>query len=530
MTSVPESGEELQQLNDQTEANIRKAIRFWRHPSLTAIPSDQKRQYLNERGVTDDEIHTAWERIAESEIPVNSDLKPSSDAGGKTEQPHTAPLPADAFPNQRAPASSLPPYAPNYTPPPPQYYGQHAGQEEEDGPLSLVQGASLVTLGGMIGLTAAAASRWLNGGDFEVFPGPKFPTDVTDQRSAFLQRLEAEQQEEEDMIDEEEDGFLESSQPDDEVVVAVVQEKLLQQVEVIAENLKLSAEAQEKILKRMTSNGSSITDQSMNLLRSQETKSQSDKEYSQSDMLKLWVELVEIRAELRSFNNMSTLRGTSVELEEQATRTMGNLEECIEQINTRVGVTRIKETASAGANQALPASASPVHQLSETSGESQAEETVEVIAHTLVASIGALARRNDPNALRVGSQLLFLYIVNLSGKPDNPRYRKIFTSNESFKNVEILKGAKELLYAVGFEEKGGCLEWLPNTSPDEEALAMEKLKQASAALGILKSGKMSNDLIESALAVLSPAPAEETIHGISTSADDPGNINLQIKD
>ena len=40
--------------------------------------------------------------------------------------------------------------------------------EEDEG--FMLQGVSLVALGGMVGLTAAAAARWLNGGDFQLLP------------------------------------------------------------------------------------------------------------------------------------------------------------------------------------------------------------------------------------------------------------------------------------------------------------------------------------------------------------------------
>jgi hypothetical protein len=511
MTSVPESGESSQKLNDQTEANIEKAIRFWQHPSLMDIPSDQKRQYLNERGVTDEEIHKAWQRIAESEVATNSATNASTGGGETTPplQPQTAPIQPDTFQNQ-LPPTSRPTYPPNYAQSSPQYYGQHPPQEEDDGPLSLVQGVSLVTLGGMIGLTAAAASRWLNGGDFEVLPGPKYPPNAKEQRSLFLQRLEAEQQQEEDGMEEEEedDVFLDSNEVDEEVTAALVQEKLLQQVESIAENLKSNVEVQEKILKKLISNGSSITDQSMNLLRSKDSGTDEEEHFNQSGVLKLWIELVEIKAELRSLYNATALRETNAELEEQAKTTLGNLEKCIEQINSRVGTTRTTETAVPATNPPLTASTPSTQPLSDVSEPPDAEEEDEPIAHTLKESIRVLAEKNDATALRVGSQLLFLYIVNLSGMPDNSRYRKIFTSNESFKKVEVLKGAKELLFAVGFEEQAGSLEWLPNGTPEEEALAMEKLKEASAALGILKSGKQSNELTESALAVVSPSADE----------------------
>ena len=141
--------------------------------------------------------------------------------------------------------------------------------------------------------------------------------------------------------------------------------------------------------------------------------------------------------------------------------------------------------------------------------------------YTLREAITILAEENEETALRVGCQLLYLYIINLLGKPENQRYRKIFTCNDSFQKVEVLKGAKHVLMAVGFVPMdGGFLEWTPppttttsnnnnNNDPEEEGLAMEKLREAASALGILKSGKKSKELTKKALAVLSSDPTTD---------------------
>ena len=82
---------------------------------------------------------------------------------------------------QNKPLSNLPPQQPsnlsmynhpggpgNSSYPPP--YPMHYTPDPEEGFLSPSKAAALVTIGGAFGLTAAAAVRWLNGGDFELFP------------------------------------------------------------------------------------------------------------------------------------------------------------------------------------------------------------------------------------------------------------------------------------------------------------------------------------------------------------------------
>ena len=498
--------------SDLSEANIQKAIRFWRHPSLTEIPSDQKQQYLRERGVTDEEIHKAWERIAESEQET-----PPTNSSPSQSQPQAPPLNKYSDPysqNTSSQQGNDSNFRPNYhqQPPPPYYGGNYPPQQnEEDSPLTMAQGASLVTLGGFIGLTAAAASRWLNGGDFQIFPKPRIgadPRTVAEQRSLFLQRLEQEDDEEDDEEEEDEDDeivFMQDNGVDHEVAAALIQEKLLQQVESIAENLKANVEVQEKVLKKL-SQGSSITDQSMTFLREQRsTSSASEKRNPQETLLKLWAEMVEIKSELRSLH-VEKLEDAS---QEKARTVLVSLENCIDELKASI----LCNTDNPPEPNSQPSATHQTQVLkSETNdkpkeaSEGDENKVSAEIPHTLRDSIRALAEQNEATALRVGCQLLYLYIINLSGKPDNPRYRKIFTCNESFQKVETLKGGKELLYAVGFsssDEKGSSLQWLPDGTVEEETVAMAKLKEAASALSILKSGKSSDELTASALAVLS---------------------------
>jgi hypothetical protein len=182
---------------------------------------------------------------------------------------------------------------------------------------------------------------------------------------------------------------------------------------------------------------------------------------------------------------------------------------------------------------------------------SSSNSLVSTSSHKLV-SLQEIFRKiaEDPNttARRTGCQLLYLYVVNLFSQPDNPRYRRIFTSNESFQQVENLPGAKELLFALGFEEdpkNPSYLDWKSNhqkimdkeNANGEEALntihesppdkkVMQLLREAAAALSILKSSRQSENLVESALAVLStesgmvipPSPPGLPIHDNSIAS------------
>jgi hypothetical protein len=123
-------------------------------------------------------------------------------------------------------------------------------------------------------------------------------------------------------------------------------------------------------------------------------------------------------------------------------------------------------------------------------------------ALSLREAIRTLAEENESSQLREGAQLIYLYVINLSSHPHVPRYRKIFTSNESFQKVEQLVGGKKLLLALGFVEKPNCLEWEGGESEEE----MTYLKEAAAALSILKSSASPSDVLaRNALSVLRPS-------------------------
>ncbi|KAL3945786.1 MAG: hypothetical protein SGBAC_000175 [Bacillariaceae sp.] len=534
-------GEEpLPKPNEESEANIEKAIRFWNHPSLANISSEDKRGYLHAKGVSDAEIYNAWERMEQTDVPTSSlanisvvtdaAVNPGASTMGRGQRAHGAPdSTSQQNPNLSNPGQLYPPHVNNYTQPPYYNNNQYPPQEtEEEGPLTLMQGASLVTLGGFIGLTAAAASRWLNGGDFEVFPGPKYPSNIGEQRSLFLQRLEAEVDEEDDDDDDEE--YLEDEGPDEEIVAALSQQKLIQQVESIAESLRANTAVQEKLLKKFSSTGTSITDETMGFLRSTDSKSkETNTEYDKSDIQLIWKELVQIQAELRSLN--SAMKGKKSE--KSVDSTLKNLETCIEEITKKMLASTEDSTSVPSTAQPTPEDSQPsptasirsAEAIEKAMDESPIQNEIVATLQSILDAVRTMAEKNEAKARQAGCQLLLLYVANLSGNPSNPRYRKIYTSNESFKKVDQLVGGKDLLMALGFEENGNYLEWLPNGTPAKESSTIEVLKQATEALRVLKSGEKSEDLTNSALAVF-PAntSSEDTEQPLPNQTDEPSDV------
>lgn len=160
------------------------------------------------------------------------------------------------------------------------------------------------------------------------------------------------------------------------------------------------------------------------------------------------------------------------------------------EFSTRLHETLDKlDTTLNGINGAAITSIPPIHRYS--------SETQGYNVTSLASALTQLILDN-PNAtkLQAAAQMLYLYVINLSSHPRIPRYRKIFTSNETYKNhIADIVGADSLLQAIGFVERTSAWEWEPS---DEEA-CLECLRQAAAALSILKVRRPAQETPEALL-------------------------------
>jgi hypothetical protein len=405
---------------------------------------------------------------------------------------------------------------PSYPPP----YPMHYAHDPEEGLLSPSKAAALVTVGGALGLTAAAAVRWLNGGDFELFPPPAREAKEEAERLHFQAGQSRNQRQESNDSDGGErfhqHGWKPPVAPNTiSTPDAAENDRLSEHVQTLVEALHSNTQQQEKILQRISSrndnDNGSITNQSMNLLRPRDDGSESS--------LAVFRKLAEVQAELSSLRrDVAGLRDTttasidSEKWEGRLSETMDDLRKCLDRLELQKSSTEgaaTRETKTNGTNKAVevqettPEDSSPTH----TSTDSTSEE-LSIRESSLADAIRQLAGENDAAALLVGSQLLYLYVVNLSNNPRAPRYRKIYTTNESFLKVDRLVGARELLTVVGFVEQGNCLEWLPSDSDStgkeanyDEDMYLLLLKKAASVLSILKSPPQGPDQDSEALAL-----------------------------
>lgn len=119
--------------------------------------------------------------------------------------------------------------------------------------------------------------------------------------------------------------------------------------------------------------------------------------------------------------------------------------------------------------------------------QAETSEKPESNTEDVELSLRILSNGNGEEELKVGAQMLYLYCLNISKNPSVPRYRKIYTNNNSFQmKVGNLKGAKDLLCAVGFVEKKNFFEWdkpFVDTTETQSSLDL-----AIAALDMMRKG------------------------------------------
>ena len=411
---------------------------------------------------------------------------------------------------------------------------QHHGMQEQQ--MDGFQATTLVGVGGLIGWTAAAAYRWLNGGDFSMFPPPpatsynrnmaqqadaSHQTSLTAERGRFSNHSMTAPTHEHvsspaHWISHKEQASspspsIQSQRPPQETGQA---DKLAEQVQTLVEALQKQSAEHCEIVKRLSQQlEKQQTNESMQRLRAENTSSPTQNLSSAATMA-VFCKLTEIQAELSSLRR--DLRAclpaeSSEKWDERLSCTLDQVQSCVAKLQTdsRSSSRAVVDTTPVRPimNWADETANGQEANKTTTTGSSTTDETD---THAVASALRQLVLENDATPLRVGAQLLYLYAVNLVTHPTIPRYRKIFTANESFQRVDTLKGGRELLRAVGFKDGDKALEWEPGQDKEEHYLSL--MNEVSTALGILKSpGQASSgELLEKVLSCLSSLSAATT--------------------
>jgi len=663
----------------QQDVSTEQIVRFWNHPSLEHVSPAEKEDYLRTRqGITKQQLYQAWDKILltstnnssgndddqmrnatkyrqnmdtvfdnrgvspsysheqqqhqQQQQPTgyhNSSSYPSHDMSmpNKSQRRHPF-MHTPVTTNIRDPIMSS-----QQTPPPPpspsaQQQQQQQQQEqpyfyndeEEDQLLGMgVQQVALVaTIGGMLGLGAAAAVRWLNGGDFVLFPSPssstfggaaggaatvnteqqhnkgrilqlQSPTNNPDNISPVGiedtvteddneeegQEDDGDKEEEHDMTGGEYSEFTSqyvassnvATSPSKDTSNSNVLVQAMAQLALLSETMQQHVSVQQRILQKLSTNTSSstaqsVTDQSMLALRQQQESGASSTTNNKEPVhsipcMMLWYKLVEVQVELaslkQSYSDSNRKTESSTELERRLEVTLERLAAVLKDLdllNMPASAVTVTEKKNMDEVVDLISVADDVPPLTKT-GEQEEESLLKKKENDVFASGATLETKeeddimskdlpisdekpnidvvdnidevddsarhlrdlrkavidlvrlnaNDPVALKAGAQVLFLYVSNLSKNPHLPRFRRVFTSNDSFQKVDKLKGGRELLCAIGFvpSEDDRFLEWPPVqiesdgatpkslTAQQKEALVQSyHLTETATALDFLK--------------------------------------------
>jgi len=476
-------------------SRIQKAAKFWKHPSMTSVPASEKMEYLKAKGYSTEEIHQMWDHLV-SETTDETETTEAANINIATKEP---------------PARWTQP-----TTAPPQPHQQY---DEES---SSQQSLALLTVGGMIGVTAAAATRWLNGGDFTLFPPPtvmgKGTAASTQMKQSNCSNFASQMKGEYPAISNEELLPSEEEEEGEKIPSEHTTFELSQQVQEIKSLVQEQVRSQEKILTYLTMQQTKkVTDQSMELLR------ECDVEHISADDDGSFLVMEEVKSlleqQLVEDPSLSSSGGCSYV--QQALQKIENhqQERVTDSSSSNINHSQLHDDSLIGA----PNTSRVANTNEEDTGHDELMDDVSINdTHTsLKLSIQRLATENNSNEseLQSGCQVLYLYVVHLSSNPHVPRYRKIYTSNDSFRQVELLHGGMDLLLAVGFVKNEGYLEW----APQDEDVAMQCLQEASAALTILKSNN-TDSIKEFGTSVMNTANDEG--NSSDTSFQTPQGTNL----
>ena len=462
--TLPSKSQDQENQSQQQQESVDQILRFWNHPALQHVAPSEKEDYLmTQKGITKDQIYRAWDQLLATPVtqkegnssngatthenqqqqqrPSNAPSHPAAKATDPTTNslnnsgstPHTPQQPHHPPVSSSMPPPPPPPHSYPYQPPPPPYK-HHMDDEEDLVGVGTPQVAMIAVVGGLVGLWAAAAVRWLNGGDFQVFPPPVVRQDGTSasKRSGshdsgssspsprvlnLQQHGPQHPQEDTTTVDEEEeeddddDDASESDEEDDyeeldegdisqyQVGGATtnnnsnklsssdhVLTQAMAQLATFSETMQQHVSVQQRILQKLSNNNNnnsqSVTDLSMQGLRQQRqdasgasnttTAKTSDSQTSSSPMMApmLWYKLVEIQVEL------AALKRTFLESPSSATKKDNSTQnkERSTELEARLGHTlvRLESVLKDLEEQRSPAPTDATEKTEETAASSEA--------------------------------------------------------------------------------------------------------------------------------------------------------------
>ena len=317
------------------------------------------------------------------------------------------------------------------------------------------------TVGGVLAITVASAINWLNGGEFNLFSRLPSVEDEVDQELAerdgedFTSTVMGSSRNDEmlgrHLNEENVSGGLENVRESNNGKVVEHMTELTSEIRALKGEFRDFRNAQEKHLRESSrKEQATLTNDAIAKLRD------ATSEGAESDDIKnIHQHLAKIRSDLEAVENTLQLKSKE-NMNGVSSSTISELEK-IMSLSTSIR-TSIENN--------LPENFVTNEGVSENRDGFLDEEqeylnkVVQQYENDIMKQLNAVVENNEEKKLQDGLPLLYLYVLNLRNNPDVPRYRKIPTNNKTFCNkIEKLDGGKELLFLIGFEDKGNCLEW-----------------------------------------------------------------------
>ena len=527
------------------EENIKKAISFLRNRDIRDISPKAKREYLTKVGMSTDEIDTALDRMATTASATtdayqHQRMRQDGDYHRHVHhQQHNNYDAPQSFHNHHM----------NFAHHNNDMIGNNKGEEGGSTPFfslySWVGGFCMSTF-------CLAALRWLNGGDFVLFPPPAAAVATTqikqskdetqnDGNTADGKSIELNGQDGDDQAS---FNSHESGDPDLSMILngtanhdtvhknqnhsSSLYEDLVTEVKALSSAINSFREEQDRA-NRVTAAqlGKGVTDDAMDFLRQQRQQMQPvpQKKPDQTiidteDISRIRSLVTEIVHELSQLKN--SFNDDDMVDAEGNNRTETKIDIAVEKGKEILALlTRTDEISSEkiDTQQVTQVEEGTIEKDSEKNpnNDTQSEESKDVdcdmsepvdaasAVHENAVEIGdanlssndlekalKILSQNNREELKVGAQMLYLYCKNLSKNPTVPRYRKIYTNNSSFKSkVDNLLGTRDFLFALGFVERTNFFEWSPSNETSSDTKS--QLDFALVALEMLQNGSQKID-------------------------------------
>ena len=550
--------------------HVRRAARFLCHASVENLPLEEKHSYLRSKGLSESDIVAAnaiassfrnhnfdhaWDAKDDSR---RQDIAVRSEENGKGQHQNYESKTQDfAGSHQTQMQYHGNPYNYHTNSHPSGYGGPREHFDDPELPNPIIP----MTIGGTVVLFGMAVLRWLNGGDFIIFPPSNVPNTNTDARPAAMETSQ-------DALKEDMAEFKDESSFDDkgdcsydacghnETVSGVQQVcadakefqndvggkghgylashndlPLSQDLKALTLAIEKYSDLQERTLKtKLDEKARSKTNNVMELLLKKDGKdkknyrSDQDGQPSKVDMspkqsihfqIAMIVQITEIKCHVKGICDqfkaselkfdkklLTTLEEISSRLQNVESKLDGGVERNdknavqIEDkpLNQSSSSSKIENEARShiepadfvsNANSATPDTSTPSFENTNPptidgkapklpQDKSNVTKEVKLLlkepVHTkrliisgveaLEAAIQKMKENNTAPVLKSSSQMLSMYISNLSNNPTLKQYKKIYVKNKTFKEkVGKADFAKDVLLAAGFSDKGSYLEW-----------------------------------------------------------------------